>query len=468
MPRRAKADRRIGALALFALGAIGLVAWRGESSALLSGRSSVGRSAFGSRATRQSLESLGALHVVPPRNDQEIADPRYAATPPTARAVAEALAIGELQLASGRPILGLRLRAADLARMDLDPEARGRTSEVPGYMAFFEHGELRFATGVGVRPHGGISRRRASSRGYRLIFRKAYGLERPPISPFPNSQIAGLRPRRWVVRHDHPRPYVPALALDVARRIGVPTPEMRPVVLVVNGTTRVEMLTEQVRSDFLRARFGASRFALFDSQTGEFEGEAAVASESLARAAELERWLATADLGDLEQVARQVDVEQLARWFVAVLLAAAEDVDQGYMALDLDRPGARWFWIAWDLDVSFRTHEERRGWWKPRGRAVGKSALDPRRVLIGRLLSGSPDFRRLVRRTLAEAESSLRQDDFLAARWAEYEGWAAEFGDLSPEACAEVARFLLDHPAAVRGSLAPLYAEESTFSEVTR
>lgn len=95
MPRRAKADRRIGALALLALGAIGLVAWRGESSALLSGRSSVGRSAFGSRATRQSLESLGALYVVPPRNDQEIADPLYGATPPTARAVAEALAIGE-------------------------------------------------------------------------------------------------------------------------------------------------------------------------------------------------------------------------------------------------------------------------------------------------------------------------------------------------------------------------------------
>ena len=151
VPRRAKADRRIGALALFALGAIGLVAWRGESSALLSGRSSVGRSAFGSRATRQSLELLGALHVVPPRNDQEIADPLYAATPPSARAVAEALAIDERQLASGRPILGLRLRAADLARMDLDPEARGRTSEVPGYLAFFEHGELRFATGVGVR-----------------------------------------------------------------------------------------------------------------------------------------------------------------------------------------------------------------------------------------------------------------------------------------------------------------------------
>lgn len=150
-------------------------------------------------------------------------------------------------------------------------------------------------------------------------------------------------------------------------------------------------------------------------------------------------------------MARQVDVEQLARWFVAVLLAAAEDADQGYMALDLDRPEARWFWIAWDLDLSFRTHEERRGWLKPQapGRAA-RNAIDPRRLLIGRLLAGSAEFRGLVRRTLETAERSAGGRLPRRSLGLSTTAGRRSSGDLSVEARAEVARFLADHPTAAR------------------
>ena len=48
-----------------------------------------------------------------------------------------------------------------------------------------------------------------------------------------------------------------------------------------------------------------------------------------------------------------IDVESLSRWFVSVIFCATTDPFQGEIFRDETQPGARWFWVNWDMDHSF-------------------------------------------------------------------------------------------------------------------
>ncbi len=89
------------------------------------------------------------------------------------------------EIASGVPVLSLTLDDADLndPAKGLLPNKRqhGEEWEREGSVSYFDGGKLIFASGVGVRIHGGGSRITAPRPGFRLYFRRKYGpRELPP------------------------------------------------------------------------------------------------------------------------------------------------------------------------------------------------------------------------------------------------------------------------------------------------
>src|SRR5918993_6074231 len=102
---------------------------------------------------------------------------------PQALPSSRALPAGEI--ARGLPVLSLTLDEKDLH----DPQTgllanvteHGSEWEREGSVSYFDHGKLLFASGVGVRIHGGGSRRVPPRQGFRLYFRRKYGpRELPP------------------------------------------------------------------------------------------------------------------------------------------------------------------------------------------------------------------------------------------------------------------------------------------------
>ena len=115
-------------------------------------------------------------------------------------------AVPQSEISSGLPVLSLSLDEHDL----LDPESgllpnkmkHGKEWEREGSVSFFDGGRLLFASGVGVRIHGGGSRQLAPRNGMRLYFRRKYGpREVPPGVLFnPSAQ-----PIRRLIVHDDVR-----------------------------------------------------------------------------------------------------------------------------------------------------------------------------------------------------------------------------------------------------------------------
>ena len=93
-------------------------------------------------------------------------------------ALPAAQAVPETEIVSGAPILALSLDNAALYGPTgiLDNKLKhGPDWEREGSVAYYEGGRLLFASGVGVRIHGGGSRFTSPRQGFRLYFRRRYG-----------------------------------------------------------------------------------------------------------------------------------------------------------------------------------------------------------------------------------------------------------------------------------------------------
>ena len=142
---------------------------------------------------------------------------------------------------------------------------RGREWERPGYLSYFDDGQLRFASGVGVRIHGGKSRR-LRKNSFRVYFRDIYGADQ--FTPGVLFDGAGTPLRRLIVHNDYREDYreriwhfANPLAFDITRRIGGLAPQTQPVSLFLNGRLAgVYVLTERLDRHYLIAHFGHDRF----------------------------------------------------------------------------------------------------------------------------------------------------------------------------------------------------------------
>ena len=225
---------------------------------------------------------------------------------------------------------------------------RGREWERMAHVSYYRGAELLFASGCGLRMHGGKYRK--LRRNFRLYFRTAYGR-----ATFAGGILwhEGAGPVRTLVlkRDRHYGMLFPnSMAFDIVRRLGALTPAYHPVGLYLNGRYRgVYCLTEHLSRRQWRAHLGHDDFSFAVSKS-----KSDAASEAAYR--ELLRWVRETPAPMTPEAAgRRVDLDNLSRHLLSVMFLANADWLQGAAVLDEKEEFPRWQWISWDMDQCFVT-----------------------------------------------------------------------------------------------------------------
>jgi formylglycine-generating enzyme required for sulfatase activity len=320
------------------------------------------------------------------------------------------------EVASGLPVLSLTLDEADLndPATGLLPNKRehGKDWEREGSVSYFDRGKLVFASGVGVRIHGGGSRITAPRPGFRLYFRRKYGpRELPPGVLF----SADAQPVRRLVVHDDVRRdgktdwhFANPLAYDIARAIGAIAPETKPVRFFLNGEYYGPfVVTERFDERYFAAHWGYDDILLSQDAMND-----------------LWEWVRTTRPLTMANVSQHVDVDNLTRWFVAVAFTATRDAYQGPgQFLDRTKNAGGWFWVNWDMDQSFRDWDldsyqyllER----VAEGRR-GRNPAEPRSVILSQLIAEDPEYRTYLKRVVQKALNHQLTQAYLMERYEHY------------------------------------------------
>jgi formylglycine-generating enzyme required for sulfatase activity len=325
-------------------------------------------------------------------------------------------AVPVTEVASGVPVLSLTLDNADLndPAKGLLPNKRehGEEWEREGSVSYFDGGKLIFASGVGVRIHGGGSRITAPRPGFRLYFRRKYGPREAPPGVFFSP---AAQPVRRIVVHDDVRRYgkvdwhfANPLGYDIARAIGAIAPETKPVRFFVNGDYYGPfVVTERFDERFFAAHWGYDDILLSQEAMNT-----------------LWDWVRTTRPLTMANVSEHVDIDNLTRWFVAVAFTATRDAYQGPgQFLDRTKATGGWFWVNWDMDQGFRDWNldsyqyllER----VAEGRR-GRNPAEPRSVILSQLIAEDPQYRDHLKRVVQKALNHQLTQAFLMERYEHY------------------------------------------------
>jgi hypothetical protein len=321
---------------------------------------------------------------------------------------------------------------------------RGREWEREGWVSFFEDGRLVYSTGAGVRVHGGGSRYKPYPQGYRLFFRRRYGRPTIPGSvafgdayPYALKRLI-LHNDMRVWDYDNSRWHlVNPLAYDIARAVGCITPETRPVRFFLNGEAQgVFVLTEHFdSSDYFHSHRGHEVFMDDESLDALWDQ------------------VKSMDPMTMKTVAPLVDLENLTRWFIAVVFSGTSDAYQGPGQFrDPARDTAPWFWVTWDLDQSFRfpEHDTFAAMLELDGRRRGRRENEPRSRILTQLIRDDPEYREYFESIWVDVMNNVLTPEFLYERYAHYAEVAhrlnvGDFGYLP-----RIERYLSVRPATLR------------------
>ena len=326
------------------------------------------------------------------------------------------------EVANGWPVLSLALDEADLN----DPEKglipnklkHGIEWEREASVSYFKDGRLVFASGVGARIHGGSSRINAARNGFRLYFRRKYGLREVPRSALFSPEA---QPVQRLIVHDDVRQdpdtrywhFVNPFAYDIARAMGAVAPETQPVRFFVNGKYYGPfVLTERFDERYFAAHWGYDDILLSQDEMNK-----------------LWDWVMGIRPLTMKKVSEQIDIDNLTRWFLAVAFCATRDAYQGPgQFLDQTREKGGWFWVNWDMDQSFRdwdldsyqyllerVGEERRG----------RNRAEPRAVVLTHLIAEDAEYRAYFKRVVQKVLNHEVTEAFLQDRYKYYSDTAA-------------------------------------------
>ena len=257
-------------------------------------------------------------------------------------------AVPAVEVASGLPVLSLTLDEADLhdPATGLLPNKlkHGGEWEREGSVSYFEGGRLKFASGVGVRIHGGSSRQAAPRPGFRLYFRRQYGLREVPrgfCSARPRSRF-GASSFTTTIGANGAWSGISSIRSRMTSRgeWGRLRPRPSRYASFVNGEYYGPfVLTERFDERFFAAHWGYDDILLSQEAMNK-----------------LWDWVLHTRPLTMDAVAQHVNIDNLTRWFLAVAFSATRDAYQGPgQFLDQTKSTGGWFWVNWDMDQSFRS-----------------------------------------------------------------------------------------------------------------
>ena len=372
---------------------------------------------------------------------------------------------------AGPPLVSLWLDPCRNARIHSRPWLPGRETEETGWVSFFESGELQFAAPVGIRIHGGVSRRYAPY-GYRLSFRSEHGtpglpgglvapeLERPPAPVQPLARVL-------VTEGDDEDTdgsvwaFPGEVAYEIGRALGAEAPRTRPVWFSLNGgPAALYSLSEHIDADFLRRHYGHDDFELHRGKRDPDDPRRESEESDRFWAGEL-AWIAAAPAPFTRQVAAaRYDLDKLTTWLVTVLFCGTGDIYQEAMVRDRrgELAAGRWTWIHWDHDMSFRTPPKNSRFGNKRDLLPyvldnQREIRSPQQALMLRLVEEDPEFRtELVRRTTAALNHQLTPE-YLESLVARYEKTAKSLGVTDLDWVAKLRDYFAWRPDAIRTQL---------------
>lgn len=352
---------------------------------------------------------------------------------------------------------------------------KGKSWERPCFVSYYDKGKLLFASGVGVRIHG---RNTIPVESYplRFYFRRIYGYEqfKPGILFAPESN-----PIQQVIARREPN-YRDMLALDLAKRIGCLVPEYQPAMIYLNGSQygNQYVLMEHLNDKWLRSRYGHDNFIILRT-TGH--------QEQRNRCPEYQKLLKWANdktiRMTMEEAGKQIDIENLCRWFLSQFYTAGHDLYQGPIILDKSKPDSKWFWINWDMDASIANNiePEKENIWekensirnvmtnpvrdKKNPQTRRYQSEDPRAILFRRLHHEDPNFRRFFERLYMDVMNHKLTPQFLQA-W--FDGRSREILSINPGEKSfleeKLRPFITHRSEYLRGLMEKYFGSEESFS----
>ena len=426
---------------------------------------------FGKRG--QIMKRLGLKYVVPKdyagffnreANEFEIADVitldtsrlRYRKEWSDPKQIApdrmpSSMVMDDAVIARGIPILSVIIDRHDLydqfTGIFKNYLKRGRNWERPCYISYYDRGRLLFATGAGVRVHGGKIRRNRY-KSLRLYFRDMYGFDQfKPGILFDR----GSEPLKHLVvrKSAGGYPFVNPLAYDISREMGCQAPQAKPVRLYLNGSLHGRgnfVLIEHLSREYVISHYGHDNFIFYRTKGRKDKPD---------EYRKLVRWAMDENAKmTMAEAGKHVNIDNLSRWWISHLYCANSDPYQGVALLER-KADSRWFWINWDMDHSFRSIYERdiKNLWEQKKtireliqKEKKVTRIDPRAVIFRRLLEEDPAYRRYFEKLLIEVLNHRLHPDFLKSAVDFYEKTAASFGINSRDYIDEIRLFLKNRP----------------------
>jgi hypothetical protein len=140
----------------------------------------------------------------------------------------------------------------------------------------------------------------------------------------------------------------------------------------------------------------------------------------------------------MREVSKLVDIDNLTRWFIAVIFCGTHDAFQGPgQFMDPYRRPAPWFWVAWDMDESFRIldHDTFDKILESATSQRGRRRNEPRPRILTGLLKDDPEYREYFKALWVDAMNHVLTPEFVRAKYDYYVGLAVKLGVQDTDTC---------------------------------
>jgi hypothetical protein len=336
-------------------------------------------------------------------------------------------------LAERMPVLSIVVDPYDLYDNSLgiysNPYQKGRNWERLSFVSYFDNGKLQFASGAGIRIHGGKSRAHPD-KNFRISFREIYGqsgLKRSLLNGKEKGSLESIVVKKPIQYFK----LTEALAYDISSKIGCITPMNTPVVVFLNGEEHGEgfsYLYEHLGRPFLETYFGHDEFIFLRTKEKESERRWPVEYR------EFLKWAHDGNIAmTMEEVEKWVSLDNFTYWWISQIYCANSDPYQGLAVLNTKDSDSRWFWVNWDMDHSIANlYEHDINIWEQEKILVElfddwRVEDDPRAVLMRRLVDEDKDFVKYFENEVMTALNHKIERRFLSDKLAHYKGIAKRF-----------------------------------------
>ncbi|MFC2165332.1 CotH kinase family protein [Acidobacteriota bacterium] len=427
---------------------------------------------------------------------------QFNTNPNKMQSLPSSLAISESDFKDGWPLLSIVVDEDNLYNPEkgilIHRLEKGQDWERLAYVSYYEDGQLKFASGAGLRIHGGDESRRKPrrERSFRLYFRNVYGINHiePGVLFGPESKPI----KHLVVGRDSQKhmPFIANAAFEIARRIGATVPESKPVLLFLNGDLKgTYFISEHVHQRQWAYHIGHENFAFYRLEHVTYPFFRLMRDRSDDRSLRLYRELGmrAMDLDKkmtMKEAGKLVDLDNLSRQIISIVFCGTTDWRQGAAVLDTNEPEAKWFWINWDMNESIMDFRRESGWiegnqrvaWKQEGFELilaGKNwyiqnpkvrhmrRWDIRAILFSRLIKESPEYREYFVRLMMDILNHRLTIDFFQPLVDKYKKLANAYG-FKKSAFIRIERYVQNRPTFLRKQIQQYFSQGKCYPcEVT-